>query len=399
MIDNTKILKKFLKKREYKNETLAQNTKKRYLDSLKAYSELLGISLQELIDEAKEEQLPYLTKTNRFVQPTLEDGKLFDHLQEYIDHQRDKGNAETTISSNVSAIQTFYRTMGVQQIPYFRKKKTITSNKPMTKEELQKGFQINNNSKYEVMWEYMTATGKRVSDVLRTTVEDFMESIEVDTIEELLQMNPNKVGLGYWEFIPQKTRNSTGLVCKVGCTRSSNKKILIYLQDRNQVLPLTLSQPLFLNNRKGKFTNVGLSATTLVVNRKLYEEQVSKYDYQLEHDKISEDKYMKLTGNIKNFHCHGFRQYFITTLANHGVPLRIAYIMEGHVPPLYTDNSYVEIDKKTVLKEYAKVEKYLSLDYNQDTIDREEQIDYMQNRMDKLESILKQYNVTKQGIQ
>lgn len=385
---NEKILKKFFSKQV--NENLAESTKDRYIQSVNLWSDFNKKPLKDLLENAKIEQLSYMDDHNRIIEPDINNSELSEQLDGFVASEYEHGKAKSTIDIDVGYIKTFYSKMGVKQFPYYKKSKVKSSNKPLDKTRIKRGIELS-NFKLGTVYEFLVSTGFRISDMIVLTVENWMDSVGIKSIKELLTFDEEDMPIGYWELVPIKTKNSSGVVCKVGCAKTANRRILRMLKQRHLKKPLALNQPLFENNKMGFYTNVGMSASARTVNQKLHEQDVSYYKKLLEDNEISEDKYYKKIDEIPKFHCHGFRHYFCSILRNKGVPLGIAACMEGHKPPLATDEIYVEIQKEDVLREYAKIEKYLSMSDETQT-DLKKKVERLQRQLSKNKEDLQELN-------
>jgi integrase len=376
---NKRIFKKFFSKQI--NEDLSKKTKEQYLFYLNKWSKIQQAPLQELIDEAILEQTSYMDNHNRIIQPDVENSKLSERLDMFIAHEQEDGNSETTIDVELRYTKAFYRKMGVKEFPYFKKPKSNTKRKTLTKERIKRGIELSNFKK-GTLYEFLAATGMRIGDVSKLSVENWMDSVNIQSLQQLITYNEEDIPLGYWEYIPNKTKNSSGMVCKVGCAKSANRRILRMLKQRHLKKPLTLDQPLFANNKGGYYTVIGMSSTTRTVDKKLYDQDMKHYKMLLETNQISEEKYNEKINQIPKFHCHGFRHFFITTLGNKGVPIRLACCMEAHKPPLATDTTYVDLNKESILKAYSKIEKYVSMEDETES-DLRKKIDKLQKQLTK----------------
>lgn len=390
MKTNTRTIQKFYNKREVEHQKLSNGTKRRYQITLQAYSKYHNKPLKQLLQEAEEEQIPYINNKNQIIIPQPENTQLYDNILDYLDYCKEKGRMIGGIDSDLRILKVFHRTFNI-------KFPNINLDKPHNKLRLLRKNDIkiileNTYTRTRNLYLFLMTTGMRISDACNITIEDFIEALGLDNIDDILTHNLENIGLGYWEFTPQKTRNTSGIICKTCTTVECNRHLLVMLKQRHNNTPLTLNQPLFTTQYGNKYNPVSISGNAIRVNKRVHKILVNKYKTQYEHNMISEKKYKELIEDIPKFHCHGLRKYFISVLANHGVPERVSAVMEGHVPPISTDTSYVDISRETIMREYFRIVPYLTIEPTEVQVlkDKDKQrLDKMVEEISILKGILK----------
>ena len=175
--------------------------------------------------------------------------------------------------------------------------------------------------------------------------------------------------MGLCELIPQKTRRSN-VQCKVFNTPECSDLILFSLNERAKYYDklrekkgldyeITKNDPLFGNrtfNYKRQIKAKSISVTLGRYKNTLIAERERVFKYKYEQGDISKETYEESVATIPNFHAHGLRKFFITTLAQNRVDARISALMEGHVPPIQTDSHYVNSAflKDSIREEYMR---------------------------------------------
>lgn len=384
---NTTTIENFFDKKELKGKTLAYNTKKQYNSILHNYSEQQGTPLKDLLKEAKEEQTPYLNSRNQIIMPDIEDSMLSARITSYIKSQKEAKLQPQSINDKITKIKSFYTFHNID-FPKFKLQTEKNKVQIMEKKELENILK-NMSLKKRAIYTFLLSTGIRISDVAKFTVEDFMESLGMETLDELI--NTKEINtVGYWEFVPQKTKNSSGVTCMTCSTPEANNNILMLLKRRKMEWKLTLDQPLFMTNRLKPYTANILSVMSRREANKIQKLREEEYRKQYRGKEISEKKYHDLMENTPKFHAHGLRKYFISVLANHSVPSRISAVMEGHVPPIATDDHYVKISKEAVIDEYLKIVPYLSFERVEVRMVDNKKYNEMEDRLNHLEMLLSQ---------
>ena len=107
---------------------------------------------------------------------------------------------------------------------------------------------------------------------------------------------------------------------------------------------------------KGFLNPHHLSITLGQYKHKLNAERERVFKYRYEQGEISKETYEESIETIPNFHAHGLRKFFITTLAQNRVDARISALMEGHKAPIATDSRYVGSDflRESIKEEYLR---------------------------------------------
>lgn len=385
-MENTKTLNNFFNKKALKGTNLSERSKVAYTGILNQFSEANNKTLQTLLQEAKEDQTPYLNNRNQIIMPDIDSSRLSEQVTHFIETQKQQKNQPQTINDKLSKIKSFFK-FNKLEFPNFKLQTEKQTVKILSKEQIGEILK-NMSTKQRAMYGFLLATGMRISDMVKLTIEDFMEAIGVDDIKYLIHTEVNNVG--YWEFVPQKTRNSSGVTCMTCSTPEANNNIISYLRKRNRKTKLALDQPLFMTNRGNAYDAQIFSTLSYRESQRIKKDMIKGYERDLEDGKISKRKYDELVEKTPKFHPHGLRKYFISVLANQRVPSRISAVMEGHVPPIATDDHYVKISKEAVIEEYTKIVPYLSFENVEvRTLDVKNYTE-MEDRIKHLEMLLSQ---------
>lgn len=348
--DDEHILRKYF---NHRSKPLAETTKMKYRADLKIYTDWCGMTLHELVEEAKEEQRTRIID-NVLFECDIENCKLSERLDSFFYYEQDRGIAPLTLETRISNIRAFYRGMGVKQLPRRINTKVETSFTLLTREKISKSLKYCNPLN-TAMVTFLASTGVRISDCSNFTINDYIESLHLNGLDELVELMFIDIEgfdmLGYWEFRPQKTQSN---ICQVCNTPESNKYILEYLKTRYIKHGLHPKEHLFLTNRLNKITSTYFAYVCQRINMKLLDDETKELKEQHTQGHITDYEYQKRLENISKFHAHGLRKYFISTISSLCGNLRILLLMEGHRSIVSTDNSYVRISEETIREEYLK---------------------------------------------
>ena len=290
---------------------------------------------------------------------------------EYIDFLRKQGCNDITVGHYLRILRIFLSTVGI-----ILPKKPKLNSRPkewylLTKEDIRYVLDITSLN-YKTMITFAAATGLRLHDLCSLTVKDFMKATEdyhdCTEVEDFLDSAPSGM-MGYWELIPHKTRRMN-IPCKVCNTPESSDLLLLLLNERvkyyerlkhrkGKRLEITKNDPLFANRQrkfKGFLRAQNVSTNIASYKNQLNAERERVLRYRYEQGEISKETYEETVATIPNFHAHGLRKFFITTLAKNRVDARISALMEGHKAPIATDSHYVDSDflKEAVKEEYIR---------------------------------------------
>lgn len=188
--------------------------------------------------------------------------------------------------------------------------------------------------------------------------------------------------IGYWEDIPIKTQRFKVKSANCNSAESSNY-LLQYLNFREDKLAaknkkyntnhrLKKTDGLFAPYKRlnSKYSLDGLHSFFTRTNKSLNKKIRKGLKRQLDNDEISPETYTKELEKIPNFSSHALRKYNGSVLANNGISLRICARMEGHTPPSKMDNSYIILNKETIVNSFNKCIKDLSFEKTEiNTID------------------------------
>ena len=377
------ILKSKTYQKYVKKKNITQATLNTYVFALLQLCKANNKELDHMVKEILEEQLPYIDEHGRIHEYNPEFSKIDDYLNNTADYLREKGNSNNSIQSILIRIRAVMNSLNIKLPKPIELENDEKDWNVLTKEDIKFVNSISPLN-YQALFTFMAHTGIRTGDVINMfTIESFMKATEeyhnCTELDDFLENAPDDM-VGYWEFIPKKTRKHN-VECKVYNTAESSNLILRSLHMRkesirrineknNTSLHLEKTDALFssrVKNFKGKLTENAVTNMCHRKNKALREYNERKLYQKYEEGTISKDTLMVKLDEIPIFHAHGLRKFFITTLSIKRVDIRASALLEGH-SPIMQDKSYVDSDKLDNLlwEEYQRVIPALSLEKDEE---------------------------------
>lgn len=344
-------LEPFFEKRD-----LADSTKKAYISHLKQYCNFIGQSIPEFIEEANQEQIPYINQKNQIIIPNPENTKLKEKLDRFQKEESERINP-STVEKAVTFVRAVYSTLGNSlKMPRRKKLKIPSTNKErLTHDKLQQII-IDSPLKYKFLITFMASTGMRIGDATEITIQDWLNSMDETSLETALSKKEDIIG--YFEFFPAKTRNDN-ILCQTFSSPEANRYIQEYLTERiRNGEKLKLTDKLFKTNSK---TPVQIAEDFFYRKSiKFYNKELKILNKKLEDNEISIKEHDTLKGKISRFHPHALRHYFISMTAIYCNNLKVGARFAGHTLPEATDKNYVAFNKEELYSFYLKILPYVT---------------------------------------
>lgn len=326
------------------NKNLSDSTQSLYRLGLSKYCELVGMNLNELIDEAEEEEDNI---------PRLRNRKIDSYIPMFKKSLEDAHLAPQTIKVYLSAVKSFYKyykitipdvTTDVNDICLEKNEGRL-----LTREDIKDMIEVSPIREKSIIY-LMAMTGMAQAEMRNLTIKKFLDAAsealdkKITTVEELFEYEKDlekvvltllitrqKVNYRYNTFIPPEvTRN-----------------ILYYLKDRsygrNEKIRITdINKELFVNHNGEKLNKHTVSSNFNRIGKKLGFEN-SEY------------------GAYGFWRSHGLRKYFISTIINETGDHVLADYLVGHKISAIK-RAYWKADPSKLKKNYIDVMEYLSID-------------------------------------
>lgn len=379
MIKTEEIFQEFITDRNIQKET-----QRNYYKTLKLYSELYNMSLQELIDEADFEEEQGIRAKRR---------KITKKLKKYRNWLIENNYEVNTIKDYFAKIKTFYRHFEIEIpfIPPIQLKKTNHERYDDIphKKHIKEALESTNNLKYKAIILFMFSSGSARAETLSMTVADFIkstknyhDSTQIKNVIKELENQKDVIPL--IEMVRSKT-NHPYYTC---CSPEASEMIIKYLKTRTN---LKSTDKLF------EIAPDTLTKAFQRINNKIGWGKVNYYSF---------------------FHSHSIRKYHATLIEDMGLanalqgrkadsvteayfkhnPKRIKEKYMEHLPKLTINKTEINILNDEGTKKLKKVEAELAEMKQNKEQEREEIIsdvlkiiqdnpDFLKDRLSKIDDL------------
>ena len=289
--------------------TIRQHSKSsriNYAIVIHKYEKLHGMTLDELIQEAEEDEKQNIPLKERKIKKRLQEFQISLRTYSY-----------NTQNSSMTKIKTVYKTFEIQ-LPYLininKVQKTLATNydELLTKEDIKHVLENESSSKFKALILFLSSTGTGLAEALNLTVEDFIHATKEYTnsynIEEVLLSLEKREDI-VLTFMMR--RQKTGKQYYTFCTPETTRMIIQELKERLLKKGLDYTDSLFGYTRQGVYSKYHR------VNNQL----------QLPYKKNGHHK----------FHSHGLRKFFCVTMEEAGMNKNDIDFLCGRTPDELTD--------------------------------------------------------------
>jgi integrase len=315
-------------------KTLKTNTIKGYKYRINEYSQAIGLTPTEFLQEAEKEEYEGIKLKRR---------KIKTHLIKFIQYLRRKDLKDTSINNYLIYIKAFYSTFEIElpkltiKLNAFPKK----DNKEwLSKEDIKKALKYS-NYKYKAIILLMLSSGMGSAEIRNLTFKNFLKSIEEYIIirlkepynvEDIKNSLPhNQIIIPTWHI----QRVKTGEYYYTFSSPESAEAILDYLEYReakNKPI-IGLNEPLFIGRRPGDILN--------------------KYTMTSAFQKINDNAGFKTVGNKRYFTSHELTRFFASQTLRAGLQEKDVKWLRGQ-KPRETLNRYVISDANNLKIQYME---------------------------------------------
>lgn len=322
---------------------LSSGTQKSYRIAIRAYSELIGKTPTELLDEADEEEDAGVRPRKR---------QVIQYLLEFKKHLEESKIAPGYLSLNISAIKSFYKAFDIT-LPEIKLdagdiglEKNI--GKLLTRKDIHKLISAANHRERALIY-LMALSGMGQQEARDLTINKLLKSTiaatetELENVEDLfkyenqilkevltLEITRKKVKYRHHTFLPPEATREIISYLKERCFGRNEK---IKIKKNNEYV--------FVNNLGNK-----LSRDSIVTNFRRIGQQAG----------FKKDK-----GAYAFWRSHALRKYFISTIINKIGEKTIADYMAGHKIN-NQDRTYWQANPEDLKNHYLKALPHLSID-------------------------------------
>lgn len=330
------------------NRDLAEKTKQKYQLALSKYVNLIGMSLESLLEEAEDEEENGIRLRKR---------KIKKYLLRYKQHLDKLDLSESYKRNLIMCVRTFYNENGIEIPRTFRKKSRKDKKKTVFFEQLPTMEDVKHilkyaNSTFRAIILLGVSSGMSRAEICSLTFKDFFDAFNLDPYPETLQELIDRLDQ-VEDFIPlwQIQRIKTGTSFFTFNSPEASYSIKDYLTDLNLRISKT--------KETEKIKNEFIFEPEAKLFRNSYLKPMTIYNVTRVYNKLNEEAGFEKVDGKAFIRPHSLRKLFASTLEKYKMPhLMIRWIM-GHTID-QTTNSYFKADPETTKDEYLKAVEHLS---------------------------------------
>lgn len=321
---------------------LSKSSRVLYHLVIKIYTEVTGLTLTELKEEAKLEEQNGVW---------IDDRKIQIHMLKFKKYLEETNRAPNTRCSYFNAVRSFYRSQGIQ-IPDIKMPKgdiCLEENytKLLTKDDIRKMIDVSTPRDRAIIY-VMALSGMSQAEMRKLTILKVLDAItdnvpEIETLKDLfryekklkntiltLTITRKKEYYRYHTFIPPEAIYSIIAYLRERCF-GKNENIRIHSYDT----------PIFVSKIGRKLTTKNISTVFVQIGKRA--------------------GYKKKYGMLSPWRSHALRKFFISTIIKHTGDHMLADYLTGHKIP-DVKRAYWIIDPEDLKKKYMDILPQLSID-------------------------------------
>lgn len=343
----------------------AESTKETYRIVYTQYAKYHGITLQELLDEADEEEEKRIRMKHRSIKRRLLN---FQQAMKQV-------YAPSTLNKRMNQIRQMYSFYDIElpKLAPIKNTQTETIEDIPTHEHIRKAILSTSNKKARAIIAVMASSGMGRAEIHSITIQDFINATKEYTTQQELYQIINE--LSHKEVVPtfHITRIKTNKPYYTFCTPEATQLTLTYLNERyfkEEIKPTDQLFNLTLHGYKGIF------------------------------ERINERQNWGYRNNHRFFRSHSMRKFFATTLTKAQVDFINIEFLLGHSINS-TTAAYYKVDPASLKKKYMQIMNKLTFlgDIQYETIQSEEKKELnelrkktkeQEQRLNSIEELLRQ---------
>jgi integrase len=317
---------------------LSKNRIQSYGIVFKDYCRISNKTPTELIDEAREEQEPYLGKNNQILFTPKSERKVGFYVSEYYKYLKEKELSPYSVDAYLRMVYAFYNEYDIElpkKVNIKLPKVIIREGDLATIEDIRLAVESTNNLRNKAIILLVATSGMRRGAVVDLTIADFIEATKEyhnsNNIQTILEMKNIRNIVPNWLFFPTKTEEYDN-ICLTFNTPECTEYTIKYLKTRKNLKP---TDSLF------ELGPQGISRVFRELNDKLF----GKTE----------------TTDKRIFMPHRLRKFFLSTFRKKTNDLFTLRLVAGHALPAKIDDNYQEIPVVETKQQYVKVIPALSI--------------------------------------
>ena len=346
----------------------SENTRETYSITLRQYAKYHNLDLQQLLDEADEEEDKRIRMKHRQIKTRLLS------FQQYMAGKYEQSTTNKKMAL-VKHMYSFYEIELPRIIP-IKVIKTETIKDIPTAEHIRTAILSTPNKKSKAIIALMASSGMGRSEILHLTLQDFIDATQDYTSQTELVPILNE--LSTKSVVPTFNihRIKTGMPYYTFCTPEATQLIIDYILERMFREDLTLDKQLI---------------------------DISKYGFVKMFSRINDKQGWGYKNKRRFFRSHSMRKFFATTLTKARVDFIYIEFLLGHSINS-TTAAYYKVDPESLKKRYMTFMDKLTFlgDIKYDTIQSQEKQELellraktkeQEERINAIEQILQQRHI------
>lgn len=358
LIEDEKIFKDFCKIRGIRKSTIEL-----YRGNLQKYVNFTGKTLEELIDEADEEEE---------LGSRLRKRKITQYLMDFKEYLDTTDLAESTKDYNIKLVRSFYSEYDIQLPKAFRRKKRSDSTKDILYEDLPTIGDISHllkylNATYKSITLLCLSSGMSRSEIASLTFKNFYDAISLDPYPESMKELLNRLSelnnlVPLWKI----TRVKTDKAYFTFSSPEALDAIVAYLKEFNR-----------------KFKDYDPKHTDAIFRTK-FNEPIKTFGISEMYRKANERAGFENVGKYSYITPHALRRVFASTLERNKMPHLMTRWLMGHTLDK-TTSAYFKADPMAIKEEYLQVLDQITTDQVEIKIIKTEYDDIKQRLIEDLD--------------
>jgi len=325
-------------------------TRKGYIDSMRAYTEFLQKTPEQLIEES-EEDIEY----GRLMRKR----KIFNELREFREHLENSDLAPMSIKAKITGVRSFYNYYNIQ-LPVLPRSDTSTTplmeNKEIPKKEDIQDILAVADPLEKALVLTGASSGLAINEISNLKIQEFLDGYDKETEITTLHLIRQKVGYEFYTFL----------------TPEASRAIWEYLEYRNRTSERKDKDRIdAMLKRKIKYDSKGKATGYLFICRAIVPEYLEKQDEELRklvpttiqsiYSELNEKANKSSPKGKRNLiRSHNMRKFFNSTLLANGADIFTTDFMMGHKIDA-TKDAYFRADPKSLREKYKNFIPYLTI--------------------------------------
>lgn len=325
-------------------------TRKGYIDSMRAYTEFLQKTPEQLIEESEED-----IESGRLMRKR----KIFNELREFREHLENSGLAPMSIKAKINGVRSFFTNYEIT-LPSLPRSDTSTTslmeNKKIPKKEDIQDILAVADPLEKALVLTGASSGLAINEISNLKIQEFLDGYDKETEITTLHLIRQKVGYEFYTFL----------------TPEASRAILEYLEYRNRTSERKDKDRIdAMLKRKIKYDSREKAIGYLFICRSIVPEYLETEDEELRklvpatiqsiYSELNEKANKSSPKGKRNLiRSHNMRKFFNSTLLANGADIFTTDFMMGHKIDA-TKDAYFRADPNSLKEKYKNFIPYLTI--------------------------------------